>query len=412
MDQDETEKTMAEGPFDGVRVVELAQWVFVPVAGALLADWGADVIHIESTQGDPYRGLVTQGIGSDRGGVNLSLALANRGKRSVALNIKLDEGMEALHRLLSSADVFLTNMRPQALQRLGLDAESLTDRYPTLIYARGHGYGVRGPDADQAGYDASAFWSRGGLAHMLTPPERDYPIGQRGAMGDRNGAMALAFGVAGALLKRARTGTGSVVDVSLLATAMWTLSSDILAALGGDEPKASSGRGPLINPVVGMYRTKDGRHIQLVFLEADRYWPDFCRIIGRPDLVDDPRFATLQARGQNAEACVAELDGEFAKRTFAEWKEVLGQLDAPWAPVQSVPELLEDPQVAANGYVGDVVVDGEPLYRLPAVPVQFDGQPPPLRRAPEHGEDTETVLVELGYDWDEIIGLKEAEVIL
>jgi crotonobetainyl-CoA:carnitine CoA-transferase CaiB-like acyl-CoA transferase len=409
---DETEKTMSEGPFDGVRVVELAQWVFVPVAGALLADWGADVIHIESTQGDPYRGLVTQGIGSDRGGVNLSLALANRGKRSVALNIKLDEGMEALHRLLSSADVFLTNMRPKALQRLGLDAESLTDRYPTLIYARGHGYGVRGPDADQAGYDASAFWSRGGLAHMLTPPERDYPIGQRGAMGDRNGAMALAFGVAGALLKRGRTGMGSVVDVSLLATAMWTLSSDVLAALGGDEPKAASGRGVPINPVVGMYRTKDGRHIQLVFLEADRYWPDFCRIIGRPDLIDDSRFATMQTRAQNAEACLAELDGEFATRTFTEWKEVLGQLDAPWAPVQSVPELLDDPQVEANGYIGDVVVDGESLYRLPAVPVQFDGEPPPLRRAPEHGEDTEAVLVEVGYDWDEIIGLKEAEVIL
>jgi crotonobetainyl-CoA:carnitine CoA-transferase CaiB-like acyl-CoA transferase len=401
-----------EGPFEGVRVVELAQWVFVPVAGALLADWGADVIHIESTQGDPYRGLITQGIGSDRGGVNLSLALANRGKRSIALNIKLDEGMEALHRLLSSADVFLTNMRPQALQRLGLDAESLTDRYPSLVYARGHGYGVRGPDADQAGYDASAFWSRGGLAHMLTPPERDYPIGQRGAMGDRNGAMALAFGVAGALLKRTRTGTGSVVDVSLMATAMWTLSSDILAALGGDEPKASSGRGPSVNPVVGMYRTKDGRHIQLVFLEADRYWPDFCRIIGRPDLVDDPRFSDLRARGENAEACLAELDAEFAKRTFVEWKELLRQLDAPWAPVQSVPELIEDPQVIANGYVGEVVVDGEPAYRLPAVPVQFDGQPPALRRAPEHGEDTEAVLVELGYDWDEIIGLKEAEVIL
>jgi crotonobetainyl-CoA:carnitine CoA-transferase CaiB-like acyl-CoA transferase len=401
-----------EGPFEGVRVVELAQWVFVPVAGALLADWGADVIHIESTQGDPYRGLITQGIGSDRGGVNLSLALANRGKRSIALNIKLDEGMEALHRLLSSADVFLTNMRPQALQRLGLDAESLTDRYPSLVYARGHGYGVRGPDADQAGYDASAFWSRGGLAHMLTPPERDYPIGQRGAMGDRNGAMALAFGVAGALLKRTRTGTGSVVDVSLMATAMWTLSSDILAALGGDEPKASSGRGPSVNPVVGMYRTKDGRHIQLVFLEADRYWPDFCRIIGRADLVDDPRFSDLRARGENAEACLAELDAEFAKRTFVEWKELLRQLDAPWAPVQSVPELIEDPQVIANGYVGEVVVDGEPAYRLPAVPVQFDGQPPALRRAPEHGEDTEAVLVELGYDWDEIIGLKEAEVIL
>jgi crotonobetainyl-CoA:carnitine CoA-transferase CaiB-like acyl-CoA transferase len=308
--------------------------------------------------------------------------------------------------------VFLTNMRPQALKRLGLDAETVTERYPTLVYARGHGYGVRGPDADQAGYDASAFWSRGGLAHMLTPPERDYPIGQRGAMGDRNGAMALAFGVAGALLKRTRTGKGSVVDVSLMATAMWTLSSDLLAALGGDEPKASSGRGPSPNPVVGMYRTKDGRHIQLVFLEADRYWPDFCRIIGRPDLVDDPRFSDLRARGENAAACLAELDAEFAKRTFAEWKELLRQLDAPWAPVQSVPELLDDPQVIANGYVGDVVVDGEPRYRLPAVPVQFDEEPPALRRAPEHGEDTEAVLVELGYDWDEIVGLKESEVIL
>jgi crotonobetainyl-CoA:carnitine CoA-transferase CaiB-like acyl-CoA transferase len=405
-------ETVADGAFEGVRVVELAQWVFVPVAGALLADWGADVVHIEPTEGDPYRGLATQGIGTEKGGVNMSLALANRGKRSLALNIRSEEGRAVLHRLLESADVFLTNMRPKALRRLGLDAEEVTSRYPRLIYARGSGYGVRGPDADQAGYDATAFWSRGGLAHMLTPPERDYPIGQRGAMGDRNGAMALAFGISAALLKRTRTGAGSVVDVSLLAMAMWTLSSDILAALGGDEPKASGGRGPLVNPVTASYRTKDGRHIQLVFLQADRYWADFCRVIGRPDMIDDPRYSNLQSRRENAAACVAELDKEFAQRTFAEWKAVLAELDAPWAPVQSVPELVDDPQVVANGYIGDVVVDGVPAYRLPAVPVQFDGQPPALRRAPEHGEDTETVLAELGYDWDQIIGLKEAGVIL
>ncbi len=400
------------GAFAGVRVVELAQWVFVPVAGALLADWGADVIHIEPTEGDPYRGLATQGIGTERGGVNLSLALANRGKRSIALDIRSEQGQAVLHRLLDSADVFLTNMRPRALRRLGLDEEALTTRYPSLVYARGSGYGPQGPDVDQAGYDATAFWARGGLAHMLTSPEREYPVGQRGAMGDRNGAMALAFGVAAALLKRVRTGTGSVVDVSLLATAMWTLSSDILAALGGDEPRASSGRGPLLNPVVGMYRTKDGRHIQLVFLQADRYWADFCRTIGREDMIDDPRFSTLQARRDNAAACVAELDQEFAKHTFAEWKAALAGLDAPWAPVQAVIELLDDPQVKANGYIGDVIVDGEPVYRLPAVPVLVDGHPPALRRAPEHGEDTETVLSELGFDWDRIIGLKEAGVIL
>ncbi len=401
-----------ESPFAGVRVVELAQWVFVPVAGALLADWGADVIHIEKTEGDPYRGLASQGIGTDRGGVNLSLALANRGKRSIVLDVQKPDGMAVMLKLLESADVFLTNMRPGALQRLGLDAETLVAKFPRLIYARGTGYGVKGPDAGQAGYDGSAFWSRGGLANVLTPPDRDYPIGQRGAMGDRNGAMALAFGISAALLKRLRSDKGSVVDVSLLATAMWTLSSDVLAALGGDEPKAASGRGPLVNPVVGTYRTEDGRHITLMFLEADRYWPDFCRLIHRDELIDDPRFATLEARRENGAECVALLDEEFAKRTFAEWKELLSNLDAPWAPVQSVAELVDDPQVLANGYIGDVVIDGKTAYRLPTVPVQFDGQPPALRRAPEHGEDTEAILSELGYDWDQIIGFKEAGVIL
>jgi crotonobetainyl-CoA:carnitine CoA-transferase CaiB-like acyl-CoA transferase len=403
---------MTEKAFDGIRVVELAQWVFVPVAGALLADWGADVIHIEPREGDPYRGLATQGIGTERSGVNMSLALANRGKRSIALNVQTEEGQAVVHRLLESADVFLTNMRSKALHRLGLDPDTLTARYPRLVYARGSGFGPNGPDADQAGYDATAFWARGGLAHMLTPPERDYPIGQRGAMGDRNGAMALAFGVAAALLKRTRTGQGSVVDVSLLATAMWTLSSDVLAALGGDQPKASGGRGPLVNPVMAGYRTKDGRHIQLVFLQPDRYWVDFCRVIGRDDLAEDPRFADIKVRRENAAACIAELDAEFAKRTFSEWKELLQRLDAPWAPVQSVPELVDDPQVKANGYIGEVEIDGQAAYRLPAVPVLFDGRPPEMRRAPEHGEDTETVLSELGFEWEDIIGLKEAGVIL
>jgi crotonobetainyl-CoA:carnitine CoA-transferase CaiB-like acyl-CoA transferase len=403
---------VGELPFEGVRVVELAQWVFVPVAGALLADWGADVVHIERIEGDSYRGLATQGIGASAGGINLSVALANRGKRSITLDLKQEQGMEALHRLLASADVFLTNLRPGALERLGLDAASVRARYPGMVYARGNGYGVRGPDADQAGYDASAFWARGGLAHILTPPEREYPISQRGAVGDRNGAMALAFGIAGALLKRTRTGAGSVVDVSLLATAMWTLSSDLLAALGGETPAPAAGRGAPVNPVVGTYRTGDGRHISLVFLEADRYWADFCRLIGRDELIDDPRFCDLATRRENAAACVAELDAEFATRTFAEWKVLLRQIDAPWAPVQSVTELLDDPQVMANGYLGEVHLDGGTSYRMPAVPVQFDEEPPTMRRAPEHGEDTEAVLTDLGYDWDEIISLKEAGVIL
>jgi crotonobetainyl-CoA:carnitine CoA-transferase CaiB-like acyl-CoA transferase len=402
---------MDQSAFEGVRVVELAQWVFVPVAAALLADWGADVIRIERIEGDPYRGLATQGIGTDRDGVNLSMALANRGKRSIALNLRHQTGLAVLHELLETADVFLTSLRPGALGRLGLDADTLRDRYPSLIYARGHGFGVRGPDADQPGYDSSAFWARGGVGHILTPPERDYPISQRGAMGDRNGAMALAFGVAAALLKRTRTGAGSVVDVSLLATAMWTLSSDLLAVLNGGEAVPVGGRGPQVNPLTGNYRTKDGRHIQLMFLQGDRYWPQFCRLVGRDDLVDDPRFADLAARRVNSQACVAELDAVFAARTFAEWKELLAGLDAPWAPVQSVREVIDDPQVAANGYVGEVSLDGGQAYRLPTVPVQLDEQAPALRRAPEHGEHTEAVLQELGYDWDRISELRDDGVI-
>ena len=393
--------------FEGIRVVELAQWVFVPVAGALLADWGADVVHVEPKEGDPYRGLATQGIGSERSGVNLSLALANRGKRSLTLDIRTEQGIAVLHRFLESADVFLTNMRPGALERAGLGTESLRSRYPTLVYARGLGYGAKGPDADHAGYDATAFWARGGMAHMLSPPDREYPIAQRGAMGDRNGALALAFGVATALLKRTRTGKGSVVDVSLLGTAMWTLSSDLLAALGGDEPRSAGGRGSAVNPLVGPYRTKDGRHVQLVFLQPDCYWADFCRIIGRTDLVNDARFSNIAVRRENADECIQELDKEFATRTLDEWKKILSTLDAPWAPVQSVTELLTDPQVQANDYIG-TVSDGDVTYRLPTVPVQFDGQPPPMRRAPQHGEDTEMLLLDLGYDWDEITSLKEA----
>lgn len=398
--------------FDGIKVVELAQWVFVPAAGALLADWGADVIHIEPLTGDPYRGLMTQGIGAGRDGVNLSMALANRNKRSLAIDVRSEAGREAFGRLLESADVLLTSLRPRALTRLGLDPAEVRARYPRLVFARGHGYGANGPDADQAGYDASAFWARGGLAHILSPPDRDYPISQRGAMGDRNGAMALAFGIASALFKRERTGEGGLVDVSLLATAMWTLSSDVLAALGGDEPVRMPGRGATPNPLVGVYRTKDGRHIQLVFLEGDRYWASFCSLVGRDDLAADPRYADLAVRRQNSVECVAALDAIFAERTFEEWKALLAGLDAPWAPVQAVTELLDDPQVLANGYVGEVALDDGTTYRLPNVPVQFDGQQATQSRAPEHGEHTESILTEIGYDWDAIIAMKDAGAIL
>jgi crotonobetainyl-CoA:carnitine CoA-transferase CaiB-like acyl-CoA transferase len=373
----------------------------------MLADWGADVIRVERPTGDPYAGLATQGIGRDsKGRVNLSLALVNRGKRSIALDLHQEQAHTVLHQLLETADVFITNLRENALRKLHLSAEELSERYPGLVYARANGYGARGPEAGRAGYDASAFWARGGLAHILTPSACPDPIIQRGAMGDRNAAVALAFGISTALVKRGRTGKGSVVDVSLLATAVWTLASDVLSALQGIVPGELPRR---INPVYGTYRTKDGRHIYLVFLESDRYWATFCDALGRPDLISDPRFADLRARGANLDACVAELEAEFAARTFEECKELLGAIDVPWAPVQTVEELLDDPQVIANGYIGEVHLEsGDQQYSLPTGPVQIDGRPPEMTRAPESGENTEELLLELGYSWDEIVGLKDA----
>jgi len=192
---------------------------------------------------------------------------------------------------------------------------------------------------------------------------------------------------------------------------MWMLSSDLLAALNGGEVKPASGRTALMSPLTATYRTKDDRHVQLMFLQGDRYWPEFCRTIDRADLAEDGRFVDMAARRTNAAACVAELDAIFAEHTLDEWKGILATLDAPWSPIQSIGELVDDPQVIANGYIGDVHIDDGPSYRLPTVPVQFDGQPPALRRAPEHGEHTEAILTEVGYDWDRIGDLADEGVI-
>ena len=401
--------------FAGVRVVELAQFVFVPVTGALLADWGADVVKIEHPEtGDGYRGLVSQGIGAGTGSLNVSWELANRGKRSVALDVKSPEGKALLLRLIAGADVFLTNMLPGSLERLGLGVDELRAVNPGLIYARGHGYGVRGPDADKPAYDATAFWARGGLGRTLTPVGLDDPIAQRGALGDRNGAVQLAFGVAAALFKRSRTGEGSVVDVSLLATAMWMLGSDVLSALQGTFTPAvlpAPGSRPVPpNPLTANFRTSDDRHLTLCFLQPDKYWPDLCRAIDRPDLLADPRFADIRTRAQHAAECLAALDETFGARTLDEWRAAFAAETFPWEPFQAVTEMADDRQVIANGYLGRID-DGDVAFAMPAGAVQFDERPAGMRRAPGHGQHTDEVLLDLGLTMDEILDLKVADVV-
>ena len=401
--------------FGGVRVVEVAQFVFVPVTGALLADWGADVVKIEHpVTGDGYRGLMTQGIGASSGTVNVSWEMANRGKRSVGLDLKSEEGRAILLDLVKTADVFLTNSLPSSLERLGLGVDDLRAANPSIIYARGHGYGARGPDADTPAYDSTAFWARGGMGDTLTPVGLDEPIGQRGALGDRNGAVQLAFGIAAALFRKERTGEGSVVDVSLLGTAMWMLASDVMSALQGSfQPArlpAPGSRTQMPNPLVGNFRCHDDRFLTICFLQPDRYWAELCVAIGRPELADDPRFADITTRAEHREECLAILDEVFAARTLDEWREAFASERFPWAPFQRVTEMAADRQVVANGYIG-TIDDGDVKFSLPTGAVQFDAQPTALHRAPDHGQHTDEVLQELGYDWDRIIELKLGEVI-
>lgn len=402
--------------FGGVRVVEVAQFVFVPVTGALLADWGADVVKVEHpVTGDGYRGLVTQGIGASSGTVNVSWEMANRGKRSVGLDLKSEAGRAILLELVATADVFLTNMLPSSLDALGLGVDALRAVNPSIIYARGHGYGARGPDADTPAYDSTAFWARGGLGATLTPIGLDEPIGQRGALGDRNGAVQLAFGIAAALFRKARTGEGSIVDVSLLSTAMWMLASDVMSALQGSfQPArlpAPGQRTQMPNPLVGNFRCRDERWLTLCFLQPDRHWAALCRAIGRPELADDPRFVNITARAEHRAECLEVLDETFAARTLDEWRGAFADERFPWAPFQQVTEMAEDRQVIANGYIGTVVDDDDVRFSLPTGAVQFDEHATALRRAPEHGQHTDEVLQELGYDWDRIIELKLGEVI-
>jgi crotonobetainyl-CoA:carnitine CoA-transferase CaiB-like acyl-CoA transferase len=381
------------GPLEGINVVELGVWVAGPATGGILADWGADVVKIEPPTGDPAR-LFGRMLGLDID-VSPPFEMDNRSKRSIVLDLTTDDGRAIALELVSGADVFVTNVRPAALQRLGLDFASVAADHPRLVYGLITGYGETGPDANRAAYDIAAFWARAGLAHLLTRPG-DTPPFQRGGMGDHSAGMTLAAAICAALVARDRTGSGQLVSTSLYRQGAYTVSFDLNTYLMTGQPIAVGQRETMGNPCMNNYAAGDGRRFWIVGLEVDRHWPPLCRAVGKPEWLDDPRFADARGRAVNAVELIAELDQIFATKPLDEWAEIFAsEPDFFWSPVNSVEDVIADEQFHAAGGMVDVPdkAGGVPMV---ATPADFHGTPwAPRSTAPRLGEHTDEVLAEL-----------------
>jgi len=364
--------TSTSGPLHGVKVVELGVWVAGPAVAGLMADWGAEVIKVEPETGDPQRAVFGALGVADQKGVP-PFEIDNRGKHSVALDLRTDLGIDTMMELLSEADVFITNVRPGGLERLGLDAATLSKRFPRLIYGIITGYGLVGDEVDRAGYDIGAFWARSGLAHTSFAPD-EMPMGLRSGQGDHTTALSLASGVMAALFDRERTGKGRVVSTSLLRTGVYTLGWDMGVYLRFGKRQGTRPRAKNPAPQMNCYRGSDGRKFWLLGLEADRHWPGLLQAIDRVDLGDDPRFTNAILRAKNCEELIVIFDKHFATQDYAFWTSRFDQCDVWWAPLNSIPEAVVDPQVIASGAFIDMTPQpGEEPYRAVNSPVDFDG---------------------------------------
>ena len=377
------------GPLEGIRVVEMGVWVAGPSCAAILCDWGAQVIKIEPPQGDPFRGLFASALGAPG-----------------ALNLEHDEGRAIGRKLLDGADVFVTNMRPRVLDQFGYDYATLSQANPRLVYCQISGYGVDGPNRDRAAYDIGGFWSRAGVAASLVPKGAPLPQ-QRGGMGDHMTGMGAAGAVCAALFSREKSGRGQVVQGSLMRMGVYMMSWDVMLALRLRIPVEAYDREHAVNPIINCFQAKDGRWFWLLLLQADRHWPDLCRALRREDLMSDERFSNITVRRENAPALVAELDVTFATKTLDEWGPVLDAHNVWFAPVNTVNDVIADP-VSREAGVFPQFEGPEGPVEIVATPGDFSETPSaPRGLAPELGQHTEEVLLELGYDWDTIIALKE-----
>lgn len=399
-----------EGPLDGIRVLEVANWLAAPSSAAILADMGADVVKVEPPAGDAWRGFrLATYTGYDHDfACNYGFVLDNRGKRSVTLNLEHAEGRSVVQRLLEDADVFVTNLTPSRLDRYGLAYAALAAHYPRLIAAYLTGYGPEGPDRERLGFDYAAFWARSGIMSLVGEEGRRAPL-PRGGMGDHSTSPMIACAILAALYERQRTERGQALQLSLFHAGLWVLGQDVQTALISRRNPVKPDPESPPNPIWNAYQCGDGAWLMLVMPQPDPYWPKVCVAIGRPELVEEQRFSSMKARAENSRELVEMLKSAFASAGASEWGRRLDEQGVIWAPVQTVADVVNDPQVQANGWFTTIDDPNLGSFETIEAPFQFGSSHVGVRGpAPEVGQHTEEVLLEAGYSWEEISGLREA----
>ncbi len=382
---------MSPAPLAGIRVVELGHWMAAPAAGGVLADWGADVIKIEPPGGEPMR-TIWGAAGASPDAPNGAFTSANRGKRSIELDVRSERGREVLDRLLERADVLLSNLRPSALERLGLGPDEVRSRFPRLVFCSLSAYGWGGPDQERAGYDLAGFFARAGVAHAITT-QGTPPAAMWTGLGDTFTAMAAVAGISAALVERAPTGRGRLVEASLQRTGMWALAGELGTQAMGGRPRPPYPRERCPTPMYNSYRTADDRWFFLVGVEAGRQLPKVLAAIGRADLHADERFAGARALTRNRTEVVAVLDAAFAAHPLDHWAAVFDEHDVFWAPIQTAAEVIDDPQARATG--AWLQVEGTGVESVDA-PIRWDGESrATVAPPPRAGQHTSEILAEL-----------------
>lgn len=389
---------------EGLKVIEMATYVAAPAAGAMLRDWGAEVIKVEPLNGCPMRRFF-EGMKSNvpiEG--NPIFTLDNRGKKGISINTSDEKGAGIVRELIKDADIFLTNVRPQSLESAKLDHESLLKVNPKLIYCSLTGYGLEGEEKNRPGFDVAAYWSRSGMAH-LTQRKGEEPLPIRTASGDHITAISTVSGILAAVYERTKTGKGKVVETSLLRTGIYSLSSDMALQLKFGRVPSTKKRDEQINPIFNFFKTKDDRWICLSPRAGGDYdLPKVVRALGKEEWLENEKFNTNQARRENAKEFIDEMDKAFSQYTMSEWGEKLDEQDLIWSPVQNLKEVSKDKQAIDSGAFSEVEdQDCEENYTTVSSPVRFhNSDDGPKGPAPKLGQDNFEVLKSIGINEDQI----------